>query len=138
MTACCVQKVPNVRFPHFLLSACPIILFMLVRSGRDVISSLVRLRLVPHDITARAPRHSCVLLVAIFTPNAFLFPKDLTPCCPPVTQFHFHKTKKMKKKETGIFTSPFPYISLRTSHRACPPVTCPPVTLGYAPGTVTL
>ena len=53
MTACCVQKVPNVRFPHFLLSAFPIILFMLVRSGRDVISSLVTLRLVPHDITAR-------------------------------------------------------------------------------------
>ena len=52
MTACCVQKVPNVRFPHFLPSAFPIILFMLVRSGRDVISSLVTLRLVPHDITA--------------------------------------------------------------------------------------
>ena len=89
MTACCVQKVPNVRFPHFLLSACPIILFMLVRSGRDVISSLVRLRLVPHDITARAPRHSCVLLVAIFTPNAFLFPKDLTPCLSPCDSISF-------------------------------------------------
>ena len=53
MTACCVQKVPNVRFPHFLLSAFPMILFMLVRSGRAVISSLVTLRLAPHDITAR-------------------------------------------------------------------------------------
>ena len=52
MTACCVQKVPNVRFPHFLLSAFPMILFMLVRSERDVISSLVTLRLVPHDILA--------------------------------------------------------------------------------------
>ena len=59
-----------------MFSACPIILFMLVRSGRDVISSLVRLRLVPHDITARAPRHSCVLSVAIFTPIRFFIPKD--------------------------------------------------------------
>ena len=116
MTACCVQKVPNVRFPHFLLSAFPIILFMLVRSGRDVISSLVTLRLVPHDITARAPRHSCVLLVAIFTPNAFLFPKDLTPCLSPCDpnfiyedaklQFHFHKTKNMKKKRKQGFSLP--------------------------------
>ena len=77
MTACCVQKVPNVRFPHFLLSAFPIILFMLVRSGRDVISSLVRLRLVPHDITARAPRHygSC--------PTTFLrpFSSNFHPKC---------------------------------------------------------
>jgi hypothetical protein len=31
---------------------------------------------VPHDITARAPRHSCVLSVAIFTPIRFFIPKD--------------------------------------------------------------
>ena len=34
-----------------------------------------RRNLVAGEVTARAPRHSCVLLVAIFTPNAFLFPK---------------------------------------------------------------
>jgi hypothetical protein len=34
-----------------------------------------------------------------------------------------------QKKETGIFTSPFPYISLRTSHRASPPVTLSPCDL---------
>ena len=47
-----------------------------VHSGRDVISSLVRLRLVPHDITARSPRHSCVPSVAIFTQMRFFIPKD--------------------------------------------------------------
>ena len=50
MTACCVQKVPNVRFPHFLLSACPIILFIAgqIRTRRNLVAG---------EVTARAPRH---------------------------------------------------------------------------------
>ena len=36
----------------------------------------MRLRLMPHDITARSPRHSCVPSVAIFTQMRFFIPKD--------------------------------------------------------------
>ena len=80
MTACCVQKVPNVRFPHFLLSAFPMILFMLVRSGRDVISSLVTLRLAPHDITARynAATFFSSFLIARLMKSLMVMPVEAT------------------------------------------------------------
>ena len=70
MTACCVQKVPNVRFPHFLLSACPIILFIAgqIRTRRNLVAG---------EVTARAPRHygSC--------PTTFLrpFSSNFHPKC---------------------------------------------------------